>query len=83
MMKRFLGIIILGLLLSGTAFAFGGEWCVGWKRGYVAGYMNAKNTNIKPIVPFCPIKPIKSFGDPADDFEWGYIEGIKAGGRAY
>ena len=45
--------------------------------------MNAKNTNIEPIVPFCPIKPIKSFGDPADDFEWGYIEGIKAGGRAY
>jgi hypothetical protein len=45
--------------------------------------MNAKNTNIKPIVPFCPIKPIKGYGDPSSDYEWGYVEGIKAGARAY
>ena len=68
-------------MFSGTAFA--NEWCSGWQRGYVTGYMNAKNTNIKPIVPFCPIKPIKGYGDPSSDYEWGYVEGIKAGARAY
>ena len=76
-MKYFLAILALGLLLSSNAFA--GEWCAGWKKGYVAGYKNAHNTVLKPIVPICPLKPLKGFGDPADDFEWGYIVGLKSG----
>ena len=58
------------------------EFCTGFKDGFITGYKSAKNTGMNPMVPFCPMKPMKGFGDPQSDYEHGYIIGFKKGQRS-
>jgi hypothetical protein len=54
----------------------------GFKNGFITGYKSTKNTGMNPMVPFCPMKPMKGFGDPQSDYEHGYIIGFKQGQRS-
>lgn len=67
------------LILASEVFASTAQFCAGFERGYVAGYQKANNTSLTPIVPSCPIQPIKGFGDPESDFEHGYQIGFTRG----
>ncbi|WP_411361152.1 hypothetical protein [Pseudidiomarina sp. YC-516-91] len=66
--------IFVSEVLASTA-----QFCAGFERGYVAGYQKANNTTLRPIVPICPIQPLKGFGDPESDFEHGYQIGFVEG----
>ena len=57
-------------MLCGTA-AVADEFCDGFEKGYITGYKQAKNTSLEPLVPLCPLEPLKKFGDPDSDFETG------------
>ena len=74
-------ILIIALLisLSVVGFAFASDFCDGFKQGYKTGYKQAKGTNLDPLVPLCPLQPLKKFGDPKSDFEHGYTIGFKKG----
>ena len=78
-MKKILLILSL-IFLANTASA--SSFCEGYKRGYIQGYMRAHNTNLKPLTPLCPLKPLKGFGDPKDDYEFGYLMGLEDGARS-
>ena len=80
-LKKFIGILVLGLLLSNNALA-ASEFCEGFKRGYIAGYKQAHSTGFDPFVPFCPFQPFKKMSDPQSDYEHGYIIGFKKGSRS-
>lgn len=64
-------------LFSGTALA--SDFCDGFHSGYVAGYQEKNKTTLRPLLPMCPIQPIKGFGDPKSDFQHGYNIGYKKG----
>ncbi len=75
MRKLILGLMLMAL--TGTALA--DDWCKGYERGYIAGYMKAHHTNLQPLTPLCPLKPLKTFGDPDSDYEFGYQSGFVHG----
>ena len=77
-MKKILLSIFLVLFSISTAQAYS-EFCAGFKKGYITGYKQAKNTSFNPFVPYCPPKPFKGYGDPSSDFEHGYVIGYKQG----
>ncbi len=64
-------------LLAGNALAT--EFCDGFEAGYKTGYKQAKNTSLDPLVPLCPLQPLKRFGDPDSDREHGYTIGFRQG----
>lgn len=72
-------------ILGASAFASSREFCSGFERGYVTGYKKAKGSSLDPLIPLCPLQPLKGFGDPESDFEHGYTvgydKGIDAGSR--
>jgi hypothetical protein len=55
------------------------EFSKGFEHGYVTGYKKAAGTKINPIVPLCPLQPLKTFGDPDSDYEQGYLIGLEQG----
>lgn len=55
------------------------KFCDGYKSGYLIGYKKSTGFNIKPIVPSCPLQPIKTFNTPQDDYEFGFLEGLRLG----
>ena len=75
--KNIFAIVIFIILFSTPAFA--GSFCDGFEKGYISGYKQVKNTGLDPLVPLCPLQPLKNFGDPESDFEHGYIIGLKKG----
>ncbi len=77
--KKFLILIISTVLISS---AFGNDFCDGFKRGYIIGYKHASGSILEPLTPICPLKPLKKFGDPQSDFEFGYLIGLKKGMQA-
>jgi hypothetical protein len=80
-MKKFL--LTIFIILFSISSANASEFCAGFEQGYVRGYQQAKNTNLRPFVPFCPFQPMKGYGDPSSDFEHGYIIGLKKGMSVY
>ncbi len=38
-----------------------------------------RTSSLDPLVPLCPLQPLKGFGDPNSDFEHGYTIGYKQG----
>lgn len=74
-------IFILTLLisLSVVSLALASDFCDGFEQGYKTGYKQAKGTSFDPLVPLCPLQPLKGFGDPKSDFEHGYTIGFKRG----
>jgi hypothetical protein len=69
----------IGLMASSIIPVFADDFCRGFERGYVAGYMRAANVPLEPLAPLCPLQPMKSFSDPASDVEHGYIIGLERG----
>jgi hypothetical protein len=68
------------LILLGFAVpAMAGDFCNGFERGYIAGYKKAHNTSLEPLTPLCPLEPLKGFGDPDSEFEYGYQIGFLRG----
>ena len=74
--KSFFTAIFLALF---SVSAFASQFCDGFAQGYVTGYKQAKGTGLAPLVPLCPLQPLKGFGDPKSDFEHGYTIGIRQG----
>jgi hypothetical protein len=72
-------IITLLFLTVFSVSAFASEFCNGFKQGYITAYKQAKGTNLDPLVPMCPLPPLKGFGDPESDFEHGYTIGFRKG----
>jgi len=66
-------------LSSGSVEVLDTEFCDGFEAGYKTGYKEAKRTSLNPLTPLCPLQPLKGFGDPASDFEHGYVIGYKKG----
>lgn len=73
--------LIFALLISlcVVSSAIASDFCDGFKQGYKTGYKQAKGTSLDPLVPLCPLQPLKGFGDPKSDFEHGYTIGFKRG----
>ncbi|HAI94123.1 MAG TPA: hypothetical protein DCM36_05215 [Xanthomonadaceae bacterium] len=76
-------ILLAALLTLGisaaNALADTREFCAGFERGYITGYKKAKHTDLDPLVPMCPMQPMKRFGDPDSEFEHGYGIGYERG----
>ena len=74
-MKKLLGIVVLGLLLCGNAYA--SEFCDGFEDGYQKGHRTI--SGFAGFSPFCPFQPFRSFDDPSDDYGHGFNVGLKEG----
>ena len=75
-------VLLIGLAFAACSpLALADQFCEGFKTGYTTGYKQAANSSLKPLAPLCPLKPLKGFGDPKDDFEFGYTLGFQAGSR--
>lgn len=66
-------------LLAVANHAVASDFCSGFEQGYKTGYKQTKGTSLDPLVPLCPLQPLKGFGDPQSDFEHGYTIGFKKG----
>lgn len=76
-MKKFTLIYLTALFMTSTAYA--SDFCDGFQRGYATGYQRAKDTNLAPLKPLCPLQPLKRMSDPQSDFEHGYLIGLSKG----
>jgi hypothetical protein len=75
MISFFTLLILLCVVISSSA----SDFCDGFEKGYKAGYKHAHGTSLDPLVPVCPLQPLKNPGDPKSDFDYGYIVGIEKG----
>jgi len=73
------GLITLVFGLAFASVAFASDFCDGFEQGYITGHKQAKGTSLSPLVPLCPLQPLKGFSDPKSDFEHGYTIGFKKG----
>ena len=74
--------MITGLLMVTSTSAFAqSEFCQGFEGGYVTGYKQASGSSLDPLIPFCPLQPLKRLNDPETDYEHGYLMGLKEGFR--
>ena len=78
-MKLKSSIIIAVFLSLFSASVYASQFCSGFESGYITGYKQAKGTSLNPLVPLCPLQPLKGFGDPESDFEHGYTIGFRLG----
>ncbi|MGA9855093.1 MAG: hypothetical protein WBR29_07450 [Gammaproteobacteria bacterium] len=67
------------VLLASTPGHAQGGFCDGYQRGYITGYKQASGSSLDPLPPLCPFEPLRTFGDPESDFEFGYTIGYRAG----
>jgi hypothetical protein len=72
-------IAVVMLMISLSSVALASDFCNGFAQGYQTGYKQARSTNLNPLIPLCPLQPLKGFGDPQSDFEHGYTIGYKKG----
>lgn len=72
-------IILIFLFCFNIASASQSEFCNGYKHGYSTAFKQKKNTSLNPLPPMCPLMPLKGFGDPSSDYEFGYTIGYKDG----
>lgn len=72
-------IMIAIFLFSVSSYAYADGFCDGFKAGYKSGYKQAKKSSLDPLTPICPMKPLKKFGDPKSDYEFGYTIGYRKG----
>ncbi|MBI5137526.1 MAG: hypothetical protein HZA24_09385 [Nitrospirae bacterium] len=73
------GLVLLALLAVPVSLAAESPFCAGFEKGYVAGYKKASGSPLAPLVPPCPLQPLKGPGDPRDDAEHGYLIGLEEG----
>jgi|TARA_B110000908_G_C10070560_1_gene364892 hypothetical protein len=69
--------LVFGMLFSFNALA--SQFCDGFKQGYISGRNQAKGINFTSITPVCPVQPVRGFGDPKSDYEFGYTIGYRTG----
>ena len=72
-------VLVAACLTFGSSVAMASEFCDGFAAGYVTGYKQAAHSGLAPLVPLCPLEPLKGFGDPKSDFEFGYTIGLRKG----
>jgi hypothetical protein len=72
-------ILMLIILSVFSIKSFASDFCAGFEQGYITGYKQAKGTSLDPLIPLCPLQPLKGFGDPKSDFEHGYTIGFRQG----
>lgn len=83
-MKRILYSVLIFLSFVGSAFGADQKaFCDGFRAGYVTGYKQASQQNLKPLLPLCPLEPMKMFSDPQNDFEFGYLKGLTTGRNVF
>lgn len=67
------------ILLAVSINTYASDFCKGFERGYITGYKQASGSRLEPLVPLCPLQPLKNFNDPESDYEHGYLIGLKQG----
>jgi len=73
-------LVIAAIFLSiFSTSVYASQFCAGFEAGYITGYKQAKGTGLAPLVPLCPLQPLKGFGDPESDYEHGYTIGFRQG----
>ena len=72
-------IFVTLIMLLASMSALADQFCSGFERGYITGYMQATGSSLEPLVPLCPLQPLKRLNDPQSDFEHGYIIGLQRG----
>jgi hypothetical protein len=72
-------ILCFAALVLFSLSAFADQFCNGFQRGYVTGFMQASGSSLEPLVPMCPMQPMKKMNDPQSDFEHGYLIGLQRG----
>ena len=68
-------------LVMGAAPTLAATYCEGWREGYVVAYQ-AKAGGFRPLVPLCPLSPLRNLGEPQDDGQRGHFHGVLAGTAA-
>jgi hypothetical protein len=80
MKRMIITAIFLVLSFTGSANATDqAKFCDGYKNGYVTGFKQSRHTNQEPLVPACPLAPMKTMNDVVSDFEFGYLRGLEDG----
>lgn len=77
--RLFLAISAIISVWPQSSLATYDQFCAGFQHGYATGYKQAKQTTIEPLAPTCPLQPLRGFGDPESDWEFGYTIGYKKG----
>jgi len=80
-MKKIIFYIVMLTFISTKAMAYG-NFCNGYKKGFLTSYKQKKNINWYVAPPVCPMKPWKKQGDPRSDYEFGYTLGYQHGWQA-
>ncbi|HBA1634298.1 hypothetical protein OQJ02_05050 [Legionella sp. PATHC032] len=70
-------LFLLSIFITNNAIA--DDFCEGFEQGYKTGYKEANDSTIDPLVPLCPLEPLKKLSDPVSDYEFGYTIGYKKG----
>ena len=76
---RLKNFLVVFLILSASFAAMADQFCAGFERGYITGYKKATGRSLEPLVPMCPMQPMKRLNDPESDFEHGYLIGLQQG----
>ena len=74
-----LAVVGLGVALTPAPVEARSEFCAGFRASYITGYKQGSGSGLRPLVPLCPLQPLKGFGDPKFDFEHGYTIGYRKG----
>jgi hypothetical protein len=78
MRKNIFIVAVFSILFSTSVFA--SEFCNGYHAGYEAGYKQESGKGYNPVfTPLCPLEPLRGFGSPKSDYEFGYVIGIRDG----
>lgn len=72
--------VVLGMVLASAPVpGIADEFCDGFKKGYVVGYMQVSGTGAMPALPACPSSPMGSNGDAQIIYELGVQMGLEEG----
>lgn len=77
--SKFLFKLIIYSLISSNLIS--SDFCNGFLQGYKTGYKQKKQSTFVPFLPVCPVEPVKKFGDPKSNFEFGYTVGFKTSSK--
>ena len=72
-MRKLLITFVMFFSVSASATQF----CDGFQAGYMAAKKQQRNSALVGMAPMCPMMPMRGFGDPQGDFEFGYTIGFR------
>ena len=67
--------VIILISLTSVLFAFGSQFCNGFKAGYKEGYCYQKYACMAPLTPLCPL-PQLGRNNWKGGYNQGFLEGL-------